>query len=61
MGWVGLMGFDFAVFVLEFFFEYLFFECLPLIFSENASVVFLSYLHLCIGYLDYRAAGALGA
>ncbi len=58
---MGLTEFDFVVFVLEFFFEYLLFEGLPLVFSENAGVVFLSYFHLCICYLDYWAAGAFAA
>jgi hypothetical protein len=59
--WVGLTKFDFVVFVLEFFFEYLLFEGLPLFLSKDTGVGFLSYFHLLIGYPDYWAAGTFAA
>jgi hypothetical protein len=55
------MGFDFLVFALEFFFEYLVLKGLPLFLSEDAGIAFLSYFHSCICYLDYRATGAFAA
>ena len=58
---MGLMEFDLVVFVLEFFFQYLLFENLPLVFSENAAVAFLSYFDLLISYLDCWAAGTFPA
>src|SRR4030043_873964 len=52
-------GLIISLFALQLFVYYLFLERLPLLHSENAEVTLLAYLHLCVRYLNHRAAMAI--